>query len=222
MLSKKTQKDGILAIHPDSVPIQDRRKLLFSMKEILENLAADRYVYESETKRQSVLDHVKELVIQLMISSDDYMKAKTKVSNSNNLIVSSESETEVGPTSDLQDRKNLFRSVIDDYLGEKPSTFHKSMLKGLGGTNPETNPETNPDMEKFARLYLTFDQEFAKRAKIATDPKKAAEARARSTFSRVAHITMRNANSSSILERSFSDCMRSVADRRVVLREIFI
>ena len=49
---------------------------------------------------------------------------------------------------------------------------------------------------------------------------KVLQCRGRALFCHVAYSTLRNTNSSSILERSFSDALRAVADRRSKLRNV--
>lgn len=60
---------------------------------------------------------------------------------------------------------------------------------------------------------------FSKLAQV-TSGTKHAQYRGRAIFCKVAYEVLRNSNSSSILERSFGDCLRAVTDRRVNLRDV--
>ena len=174
--------------------------------------------YKPDAESVSVLDHVKDMVVQLMIAESDSINPPIKKSTDKDFIVSSESESETSRTNQLRGyaRVKLFEDVIDDYLGKRKGPIHKTIRKVLDGKEEETT------MEDYARLFLEFDLEYTKRIKESTSGKKTNEYIARAAFAKVGHMTLRNGNSSSILERSFGDVMRSVADRRVALRKIFI
>lgn len=174
--------------------------------------------YKPDAESVSVLDHVKDMVVQLMIAESDSINPPIKKSTDKDFIVSSESESETSRTNQLRGyaRVKLFEDVIDDYLGKRKGPIHKTIRKVLDGKEEETT------MEDYARLFLEFDLEYTKRIKEASSGKKINEYIARAAFAKVGHMTLRNGNSSSILERSFGDVMRSVADRRVALRKIFI
>ena len=58
------------------------------------------------------------------------------------------------------------------------------------------------------------------RAEKSDSGSKMQQLRARALFCGVAWSTLRTSNSSSLLERSFSDALRSVADKRVNLRNV--
>lgn len=84
----------------------------------------------------------------------------------------------------------------------------------------ETETETK-GARKYAELYSTMEDMYFTKAANSDNAKKMQQYRARAVFSHVAYTSLRNSNSSSILERSFSDCLRSLADKRVKLRNVF-
>ena len=181
------------------------------------NFASNIHMYrEPEKDSKSIQDHVKDTLVKLMISEDTHEVKKTKKHKS--VVVTSESGSESSRSgrNDYDERAKLFGDVVDDYLGYKKGSIFKSFNKKFGG-------KEDVSMEEYARFFLSLEQEYTKLAKDTDKPKKKrALYEARAIFAKVAHMTLRNANSTSILERAFGECMISVAGRRVALRNIFI
>ena len=71
---------------------------------------------------------------------------------------------------------------------------------------------------KFAELYAKMEKIYFEKSALACTPSKVVELRGRAMLAHVADHSLRTTSSSSILERSFSDTVRSVAARRVTLR----
>jgi len=79
-----------------------------------------------------------------------------------------------------------------------------------------------PRMKQMVLIYYQFEKEYLERASDSrVDPKKKEIYLARALFCKVAQQILRNSNSSSILERCFSNALRCVSDKRVHLRNIF-
>ena len=74
---------------------------------------------------------------------------------------------------------------------------------------------------KYAELYSKMEEIYFTKSGQSDNAKKMEQYKARALFCRVAYTSLRNSNSSSVLERSFSDCLRSLADKRVKLRNVF-
>ena len=177
------------------------------------HFAENKNIYKPDKKEQvSILDHVRKMVVKLMTVSDNYDEKKSKKSAM--LVSSSESETE-STRIRSDERESIYNAVLDDYLGIRPGSLNKSIKKALEGKKDVT-------MYELATLYLDLEHDYAKRANCVDISRKKWEYEAKAAFCRVGHMSMRNCNSSSILERAFSDSMRSVAGRRASLREVFI
>lgn len=74
--------------------------------------------------------------------------------------------------------------------------------------------------QQFAELYARMSKIYFDRAEKSDSGSKMQQLRARALFCDSAGDSLRTSNSSSLLERSFSDALRSVADKRVKLRNV--
>lgn len=139
------------------------------------------------------------------------MDTSKRVAKDSRYLASSESESE---RSDVDDREQLFRKVIDDYT-TWDSAFAKSFIKAM----PQFRQYNI--YKRFAIIYRTFEDGYIQKAEKTDSKSKEREYLARVIFCQVAHTTLRNSNSSSILERSFSDAIRSCSDRKTSKRNVF-
>ena len=108
-----------------------------------------------------------------------------------------------------------FESVLDDYMGIKKGTVYKNIQRAR-----QENPEENP-MKFYAYLYRSYEKVWLDKSKRIELGSKAQEYLARAYFFYLAHMILRNSNSSAILERSFSNSLRCLTDNRYQLRHDF-
>ena len=106
--------------------------------------------------------------------------------------------------------------VIDDFLGKKRGGFFNYIVK-LSNESQEKN-----EMKKYVHIYRKLEEIYTAKSK---DPKKYGgkvhEYEARAEVCRLAHTVLRNASSSSVMERDFSSACRSIIDKRFQLRIVF-
>ena len=181
------------------------------MKQIFTKFADNFYQYdEKQNQSISLLEHVKKMVLDLMVASDDNFYKETNEKESR-FIVSSESEADVTRTSEKYD---LFKRIVDEYCSEN-GTLSRSCKK-----TKDAIEDVN-EYRRYAKIYRKLETLFLERSERSESSKKRNESYARAMFCRVAQMTLRNGNSSSILERSFSDSLRSCSDRKVKKRNVF-
>ena len=171
--------------------------------------------YNSEPEI-SLLDYAKKLVIDLMIGTDDEEKANS-ISKTNFMVCSSESESETARAA--VSRYERFERIVDDYLGIKPSSLNKSVSRqvqkdtiehGIGKTH-----------ENHAKMFLQLEKEYLDLSHKENLTVKIQNNQARSLFCKIGHMTLRNANSSSEIERAFNDGSQSCSGKRVKLRSVY-
>ena len=80
----------------------------------------------------------------------------------------------------------------------------------------EDGPEK--ELKKWAEIYSQMEEIYFEKSQNCTSPAKAVQQRGRSMLCRSGFKNLRLTNSSSLMERSFSDCLRAVSDKRSCLR----
>ena len=141
-------KDEVLADHPESACLNDRRSLLCTVKEIFTKWSGNmNYFAEKEAEKISLLDHVKRLILKRMLSLDNYLaeNEKEERKKTQSIICSSESETDSRGNRQNAEKLAVFQSVIDDYVGEngKSGGFHKSMIRATENIDASSRKDIN-------------------------------------------------------------------------------
>lgn len=149
------------------------------------------------------------MVVNLMIASDENFKKVTNEKESR-FIVSSESEADVTTS----EKYALFKRIVDEYCSET-GYISRSCKKAIDAVEDEN------DYRKFAIIFRKLEKILLEKAENCESTIKRQEAYARAMLSRAGQMSLRNGHSSSILERSFSDSLRSCSDRKVVKRNVF-
>ena len=158
----------------------------------------------------SLCDYAKQKVVNLMHSIDQ--DSKSGKNECRDILGSSDTDTEV---SNRESQSVIFRKVVDDYT-DSNSPFAKTFFKS------KNEYETEPNRYKrYAMLYRLYADGYTRRALKSDSKSKEREYKARVLFCRVAEMALRNGNSSSILERSFSDAIRSCSDKKNNRRNVF-
>ena len=127
---RKSPKDDILALHPQTIPYMDRKSFLQTVKEILTEFAKNINVYSSTaSESMSLREYAEGLVLKSMV----HTAAETKKGSQapNYMLASSESESDNGsnPNEIIYHKK-----VIKDYMGsqEKKGPFLKALTQAIG------------------------------------------------------------------------------------------
>ena len=173
--------------------------------------------YDPKQKNSiSLLEHTKRMVLRLMEAADDDESARSS-NDPNHPSFSTESESDLSQYKAR--RRDYFKEVIDSYLDAGGQTSFQKVLQRF--ERSEHLEKIENEHEKFARIYLELERKLKALSLTLKKSDKIQKYNARLIFARIAHFALRNSNSSSILERAFNDCLRSVSDRRVKLRKIF-
>ena len=122
--------------------------------------------------------------------------------------LSSDSET------DQEDESRYFQEVIDDYTDPEPTgRFQKKLMPKLDSISSIGSL----DLLEWSKLYISIETEYYGRLNT-SKANQFATNKARYIFATCAQLSLRIGNSSSVLERAFGDAVRSIANRRVQLR----
>lgn len=184
-------------------------KSQISLKQIFYNFANDKNYYnEKESEKISLKKYVQNKVIKLMESVDDSQDSQ-KEKEKNKYMISSESENERNEN----DPRAFFKKIVEDY-DECNSSFSKSIRKAMVSFQDENQ------YRRFAMIYREFEMGYLKKAAKERSVTKELEYKARAMFARVGHMSLRNLNSSSVLERSFSECIRCCSERKLQKRNV--
>ena len=73
----KPFKDTLLAELPGTIHLTDRKDLLLTVREILVDYASNRNVYRGG-ERESIQDHARKLVVDLLMNNRENEKKKTR------------------------------------------------------------------------------------------------------------------------------------------------
>ena len=196
---------------------------------------------QADSENVSLLDYVKNAVIDLMLRANDTLKKKQEP-----YLAASTDESEHSEQSEAEtERKNhskqveLYQKIIEEYLGTraKKASWHKNLLQARGINNSNFRfiiylfilslckvAEDHTDEKEgkyYAETYSRMEEVFFQRAAGAQDNNETQKYRARGIFCIVAYDSFRNSNSSSHLERSFRDCTMATDGRRCNLRNGF-
>ena len=76
-------------------------------------------------------------------------------------------------------------------------------------------------MKKYCYIFKALEEEYNEKSKCYELGSEVQKYMARAQFCKAAHFVLRNSNSSSILERSFSTALRCISDNRYQLRNVF-
>ena len=175
---------------------------------------------EKNEEEVSLLSYIKKTVLKQMKLHDEHMEKHDQAAKkTGSLICSSESEADSSQSQSQADKLKIFESVINDYLGEtdqkgKIGSLHKSILEY------STRHHKN-EMKQKALMYLKLEKAYMQKVDETKHEGKKTLYKARALLCHIASQILRSSNSSSIIERCFSDSLRSVSDKRVQLRNIF-
>lgn len=107
-----------------------RRSLLLSIKEIYQTYVGDMNYYdENKTNSVSLLSHVKELILERMLSTQKLMERQQREERKTQSVVYSSGSEADRQSDDNLESKELYQSVIDDYVGQQDQSgsLHKSV-----------------------------------------------------------------------------------------------
>lgn len=115
----------------------------------------------------------------------------------------------------MSDMTPLYQSILDDYIGIKKGSFFKSIQKAASDS-----PEKNI-MKKYAGIYKRLHDEYTEMAREVALGGKTQKYMGIAEFCHLGYRILLNNNSSSIIERAFSDSCRCIKDQRTRLRNVF-
>ena len=118
----------------------------------------------------------------------------------------------------MSDFRPVYELVIDDYIGARRGSFFKTLQQKSAEMQEHYGDNM---MKKYAYIYKALEEAYIAKSKLVTLGSKAQEYLARAQFCALAHFVLRNSNSSSILERSFSSACRSIQGNRYQTRNVF-
>lgn len=144
-----------------------------------------------------------------MLQAEAELFAKPQARNDAAALSSDESET------DQEDETKHFQEVIDDYADPEPAGgFQKKVLAKL---DTYISSRDSLDLLEWSKLYINIENEYFGRLNTSKS-NRFAIIKARYIYCICSQLALRIGNSSSVLERSFGDAVRSIANRRVQLR----
>ena len=186
-----------------------------SIKQIYHDFAKNINCYDAKRTPISLKNYVQNKIIKLMIAADDTEKKPEKEKESR-FMVSSESADSQNSFMDHPESEQvaMFKKILADYANYN-SSFSKSIRKAMLEMREENQ------YRKFALIFREFEIGYLKMSNRATLKTKREEYHRRAMFCRVGLMSLLNGNSTSVLERSFSDCVRSCSDRKVTKRNVF-
>lgn len=121
----------------------------------------------------------------------------------------SDSEAEVS------DESMYFSTVIDDYCD--PASTGRFQRKLVTKYLDEISSPDSLNLLEWSKMYIKMEDEYDDLLKKSKSASYAIN-KAKYIFATVAQLFLRIGNSSSVLERAFADAVRSIANRRVQLR----
>ena len=127
-------------------------------------------------------------------------------------IQSSASESE---SSTMSDMTPLYKSILDDYIGTKKGSLFKSIEKAASESTEKNI------MKKYVEIYKRFHDEYTERAREVPLGAKTQKYMGIAEFCQLGFRILLNNNSSSIIERAFSDSCRCIKGQRTRLRNDF-
>ena len=188
-----------------------------SIKQILVNFSKNVYHFNSQTSQtsqtrpKSLVDYMKDMVVRLMIKADDMPAGKGR--KDDKFVVSSGDENDAI----TNDNEYLFKQIVDEYCcsNESNSKLATSIINAM-------SIKDKNQYRRFATIFRKLEIQYLNRAKKYKEgSKKWKENYARSLFAKVAQMSLRSGNSSSELERAFSDSLRCCESRKSKKRNVF-
>ena len=169
------------------------------------------YYYDTnQSKSVSLREHVEENVLKLMLSvGGSEINKKSKKKNNLLMVSSGESENE---SSNENEQTVMFKKIIADYA-DRSSSFSKT-IKRASDSHEEKN-----QYKRFAMVFRELELLYLDESETAKKSKRL-EYFARAIFAKIGQMSLRNCNSSSVTERSFSDCLRSCDNRKSKKRNV--
>ena len=200
--------DVILDQNPNSKPLSNRRHLLLTGKEILMAISKNFNAYRPDDDQISLLDHGKKIVKKLM-----YALVNEKVKEQQFSCSGSDSSDSRSDTGIHHEYEPYFDKIFEDYFGNGAKGRLRVRLEEyLDGQCDERSMEKN--CIAFKKMIDYYSGKL-KNQSLARN--KILDYEARLFLCQVAHSTLRQASSSSCLERKFADAMRSLERKRVKL-----
>lgn len=198
--------DRILDQNPNSKPLSDRKHLLLTGKEILMAISRNFNVYSPDDEPISLLDYGRRIIKKLMFGLADDRNKGQPFSCSDSDSSDSRTDSQIH-----QEYEPYFEKVLDDYFGnEDNGRLQMRLLQYLDCEERS--------MEKNCIAYQKMIDDYSQKLKNPSMQRsKAIDYQARLFFVQVAHSTLRQASSSSCLERKFADAMRSLERKRTTL-----
>ena len=150
---------------------------------------------------------MKQLMFKSMIQAEKELFAKAQAQGGS---LSSDSEAD-----DQDDETKYFQEVIDDYADTSSAgRFQKRIVSRLDNFISSSD---SLHLMEWSKLFISVESYFFERLSCSKTTKYAL-VKASYLFGTGGQLALRIGNSSSVLERSFGDAVRSVANRRVQLR----
>lgn len=204
MLDKAIEKVDQMAKDTDQPFLIHKRNFILSAKQLMEQFRTNINYNNPNLPVVSFVTHTKELMVNVMKNCEKELAPKS----SDSIAMSSDSESE------SVDPEFHYREVIEDYvksssIGSK-GRFQKQLSKKL--TDRQIHPLTL-NLIPYSTVYRELETEFSSKivsGSVHTYPMN----KARHVFCLSAQKLLRIGNSSSVIERAFSDSLRSVAGRR--------
>ena len=170
--------------------------MLKSIRDIWQRTAENVNAFDTSKNPQSALELAKRGILAAMRQMDSSRKPDEQD-------LSSGDSAAEGHESD-----NLYHvKALDDYLHERSMSAIK--------TNIGNRDQLTLTYDDLSKIYLDAIDKYL-------PSKGLTKYQARIDFLMVAFSILTNISSSSELERKFGECMRSISDRRVKLRKIFL
>lgn len=201
-----------MAVNTDQQFLIDKRNFLESIKALMESYCSNINHNNLNLPSVSLLDHAQQLMLKIIKKTDAEMSKKS--SKSGEPALSSDSENE------CLDSEFNFREVLRDYISNDSveGRFLKKLKKKL--TDHHIHP-LSLDLVPYSDVYRELANEFCSKL-INGSAQTYLLNKARYYLCLCAEMILRIGNSSSVLERAFSDSLICVGGRRVRLRKDLI
>ena len=204
-----------MSSNTDQPFLKHQRDFLLSAKQLMEEFCRNINYNDPKLPSVSLKDHATELMVGVMKNCEKDLSAMAPKSSDSIHMDSSDSDSEI------MDPEFHYRKVIDDYL--KPSDgkmghFQKKVSRKLD--EHQIHP-LSLQLSQYSKIYRELANEYCQKlatGNVHTYPLN----KARYVFCLSSGKILRIGNSSSVIERDFSDSIRSIAGRRVKLRKNLI
>lgn len=198
--------DLIIAQNSNSKPLKNRRHLLLTGKEIYMAISQNFNAYRPDEEQISLLDYGKRIVKKLMFALADDQNKQNAFSCSDSDSSDSRTNTQLH-----QEYEPYFDKVLNDYFGNESKGRLQNRLEQYLDCDERS-------MEKNCIAFKKMIDDYRQKLKNPNlHRSKVIDYLARLFLVEIAHSTLRQASSSSCLERKFADAMRSLERKRVKL-----